>query len=500
MLRRHVTPALLAFSAMLLCISARPLLAPRLLPFIAFVLTGGAFGIVLLRTPLWGRAGLLLVAVTAGCILGTWSIERIVFSGEAASLPIPPAQVSWFSGALRQDSSTTQEGDTVLRVALQTAGSEKRAVAGRARGAVLLLLRGSYAFSLGETIRVHARLNPFEGRTGENFAASVQRGDLLRTGTTSPLWAARAAARDWLHRAVSRAGYPASSLMEALLIGSREDVTADLYDSFKRTGSLHILALSGLHVSVIYGFLILVLGFLPSRGLRLGIATFVLLCYQVLAGFMPSLLRATIMICLAGICISLDRDREPLNLLSLSGITILLLNPHEAYSLSFQLSFLALAGILLLGPLVQRALEGTLPRVLLAPLAMSLGAQMATFPLVVAKFGVWFPSGLLAGLVLVPLTTAMLWAGLGWILLASVPWPWLHDAGARALAILYGAIDQSARIMGRLPGISFSRPFSTAAVVLSIAAILCLAILVPRRYPAPLRPARASSAAARGSS
>jgi competence protein ComEC len=269
--------------------------------------------------------------------------------------------------------------------------------------------------------------------------------------------------------------------MEALLIGSRQDVTAELYDSFRRTGSLHILALSGLHVSVIYGFLILVLGFLPSRGLRLVIATLVLLCYQVIAGFMPSLLRATIMICLAGICIALDRDREPLNLLSLSGIAILLIDPHEAFSLSFQLSFLALAGILLLGPLVQRSLEGRLPRILLAPLAMSLGAQMATLPLVVARFGAWFPSGILAGLVLVPLTTAMLWAGLGWILLTLVPLPLLHDAGARGLAILYGAIDQSARVMGRLPGISFTEPFTTAIVVSSAAALLCFAVVLPRR-------------------
>ena len=73
--------------------------------------------------------------------------------------------------------------------------------------------------------------------------------------------------RQWLHRAAARVGYPVSALLEALLIGSREDVPPDLYDGFKRTGSLHILALSGLHVTVIYGIIAGLLGFLrrPER-------------------------------------------------------------------------------------------------------------------------------------------------------------------------------------------------------------------------------------------
>ena len=292
--------------------------------------------------------------------------------------------------------------------------------------------------------------------------------------------AGRAEGRGWLHRAVSRAGYPASALMEALLIGSREDVPADLYENFRKTGSLHILALSGLHVSVLYGFLIAVLGFLRSRGMKLMIATLALLFYQFLAGFMPSLLRATVMICLAGACLLLDRDHEPLNLLALSGAAILIADPFQASSLSFQLSYLALAGILALGPPVQRALEGRLPKVVLTPLAMSLGAQIATFPIVIARFGTWYPSGLLASLILVPLTTALLWAGLGWLVLFLVPWPPLHDLGARAIGLLYASIDSSARVMGRLPGVSIDPRLLVPAVCVSAAAMLGLALFVPR--------------------
>jgi competence protein ComEC len=213
--------------------------------------------------------------------------------------------------------------------------------------------------------------------------------------------------------------------------------------------------------------------------MKLVIATLVLLFYQFLAGFMPSLLRATVMICLAGTCILLDRDHEPLNLLALSGAAILLADPFQASSLSFQLSYLALGGILILGPPVHRVLEGRLPKAVLTPLAMSLGAQIATFPIVIARFGTWYPSGLLASLILVPLTTALLWAGLGWLVIFLIPWPQLHDLGARVLGLLYESIEESARVMGLLPGVSIDPRLLVPAVCVSAAAMLGLAVLVP---------------------
>ncbi len=472
---------------MLVCVFARPLLSSRGIAFIAAIPLSVAAVLLLPRQrgPATRRGGILLLSLAAGLLLGAWSIHRMARETRAASLPIPREHVSWFSGVLTQDSTLLASGDTLVSLALAEAGSTKRAVAGRARGLVLVFLRGSYAFSMGQVVRFDARLASAVGPGKESFTASADRADTRRIGFSSGFWAARAEARDWVHRAVSRAGYPVSALMEALLIGAREDVPEDLTEGFRRTGSLHILALSGLHVSVIYGILIAALGFLRSNAIRLLVATSVLLAYQILAGFMPSLLRATIMICLAGACILLDRDREPLNLLCLSGIVILLVDPFQAGSLSFQLSFLALAGILLLGPLVQRGLEGRIPGFILAPLAMSVAAQVATFPLVIARFGTYYPSGLVAGLILVPLTTVLLWAGLAWILLVLIPWPLLHDLGARALGLLYEAIDQSARTMGWFPGITFTDSAVGPALALSVAGMLLLAFLLPRSRRAP---------------
>jgi competence protein ComEC len=266
--------------------------------------------------------------------------------------------------------------------------------------------------------------------------------------------------------------------MEALLVGSREDVPQALSDDFRLSGSLHILALSGLHVTALYGAVALLLGFVRSRAAKFVLATAVLAGYQALAGFLPSLLRATVMIVVGGTAHMLDRDAEPLNVLALSGIVLLAIDPFAAFSVSFQLSFLAMAGILVIGPVVERPLEGILPRAVRVPLAMAIGAQAGTLPVVIAAFGAWYPSGIPAGLLLVPLTTVLLWAGVAWLPISALPLPALHEAGSRVLGALYAAVEQVAAFFARAPGVAFPSPAATwaaaAAAVLLAAAMLVL--------------------------
>jgi competence protein ComEC len=347
-------------------------------------------------------------------------------------------------------------------------------------------MQGDYRFSQGAVLSVHAPLSAFNSSGEERFIARLERRDVRAEGFASGIWAIRAQMRLWLHRAVSQAGYPASALLEALLVGGREDVPDRLHEGFQRSGSLHILALSGLHVVVIFGVVSGLLAFVSRRGLRFLIAGSVLVFYQLLAGLMPSLVRATVMILVGGVASLLDRDYEPFNLLCFSGIAILLGDPFQASSISFQLSFLALAGILAIGPLVQRPLEGRIPGFVLLPLAMSIGAQVATFPLVVARFGVYYPSGLLAALVLVPLTTAFLWAGLAWLPLSLVPWPLMSDVCARIFSFLYALIDGFAQTFGSLPGLAVDPRLVPWAVGIAVGAMMCLGIILPaRRLPQP---------------
>jgi len=109
-------------------------------------------------------------------------------------------------------------------------------------------------------------------------------------------------------------------------------------------------------------------------------------------------------------------------------------------------------GILAVGPVVQRLLESRVLRLILALLATSPGPQIATFPLVVARFCVYYPSGLLVGVILVPLTTAVLWDALAWDVVFVVPWPFLYDLRAQAFAILYQLIERTTAVFGSAPG------------------------------------------------
>jgi competence protein ComEC len=487
MIRRHITPALVVFLLLLGCCLVRPVTTAAWWAMAVGALLPCAAAFVLLNTQTAAlrRAGIFTLCLGAGLLLGSVGMARMTIAAQGAFLPVPGGEISEFNGALTQDSSLTQKGETLLRIALRSASSMRRGVEAEARGRVLVFLKGDYRFSLGEEVTLRAHLSASATAAAEHYTARVDRRDVRSLGFAGGAWAWRSQAREWLHRAVSRAGYPASALMEALLIGSREDVPEALYDGFKRTGSLHILALSGLHVTVIYAAALGLLRSLKKRGIKLLLATVVLLFYQFCAGFMPSLLRATVMIMVGGIGLLLDRDAEPLNLLAISGITILAADPFQAFSLSFQLSFLALGGILVLGPLVRRPLEGWLPRWILLPVAMSIGAQLATMPLVVARFGIWYPAGIVAGLLLVPLTTALLWAGLGWLPLVTIPWPFLIDLGAQGLAALYEIIAQCVEVFARIPGIAVPSsfvPWATGAAALALAG--CAVLLPARRQAA----------------
>ena len=462
MIRRHLTPALLCFCALLACCLLAPVARHSWRTTVSLAVAGAGTAIALLEGPGAAgrrrRAGVLAMSVSLGLMLGTVSILRMDAARESAFLPVPAEAVTDFVGTASQDSTLDRRGDAVVRVRVESVGSQSRGTVGRSRGNVLLFVGGDTRFSLGQRIRVHAPLSP-EPRFGPDpWTAHARRADITALGYAGPAWAFRAEARSALHRAVTRIGYPACTLLEALLIGVREDVPPDLYDRFLRTGSLHILALSGLHVTVLYGAAGLLLWFLGRRWQRFAAATAVILFFQFLAGFMPSLLRATVMIVVGGVAVLLDRDREPINVLALSGIVLLAIDPFQCFTLSFQLSFLALAGILVLGALVQRPLSGILPRFALLAVAMSAGAQAATLPLVIAAFGSWYPSGLLASLVLVPLTTAYLWAGLAWLPLSLVPWTALQDFASAAFAVFYRVISASADVFARIPGIVVPPP------------------------------------------
>src|SRR5262249_2195829 len=153
------------------------------------------------------------------------------------------------------------------------------------------------------------------------------------------------AARAWSHATLIQ-GLDSSiaPLAAALLLGRREAVDPDVDDAFARTGTTHLLAISGLHLQALALLLLVlfqILGIGRKRSLFLvALAT---VAYALLVGLMPSVVRSatmTVMVCVAGLC---DRCSRPANLLAMAALATLAWNPSNLFDVGCQLSFLGVA-------------------------------------------------------------------------------------------------------------------------------------------------------------
>ena len=478
-MRRRITPALVLFCVLLVVLLAIPgRLASSV--FIAALLPAAAAVPLLAATaPRARRAGLLAAAAAAGLALASGSLDRMMLAREGGTLPVDPAEVTGFTGTLRADSLLSREGDAVLRVAVREAVT-RRGVVVATRSDALVLVRGDWRFAAGETVRVRAGLRAFDGNGRERYVAGAEREDVRSAGFAAPIMRLRARIREAFHRAISGVGFPASALLEALLVGAREDVPADLSEGFRITGSLHVLSLSGLHAGIVFAAVSLLLRPLRSRLAVFLAGTVLLGGYLFVAGPLPALARAVVMLVVGGAARLLDRDDEPLNLLALSGIVIVAVDPFAATTLSFQLSYLALAGMLTFGPAFARPLQGRVPRPIAVALGASVGAQLGTLPVVLASFGAWYPSGILAALPLVPLVTVYLWLGLAWLGLYPLLGRPLVPSAAWLFDGLYRIIAGTNDLFARIPGILVSAEAAPWWAAAAAAVVLALAVLVPR--------------------
>ncbi|MBI1185074.1 DUF4131 domain-containing protein [bacterium] len=144
------------------------------------------------------------------------------------------------------------------------------------------------------------------------------------------------------------------SVAEALLLGYKENIDAETRDAFSKTGTMHILAVSGLHVGIIYMVLLFLLDRLFKWRKLLFVKVVLLLLglwsYAFLTGLPPSVLRATIMFSIMAIGANMLRPNNVFNNVLLSAFMLMVYNPNLVYDLSFQLSYSAVLGIILLEP------------------------------------------------------------------------------------------------------------------------------------------------------
>lgn len=228
----------------------------------------------------------------------------------------------------------------------------------------------------------------------------------------------------------------------ALLLGSRDQVDDEQYEAFAETGTIHLLAVSGLHVGIVAGMVFAVVRLLRMprrRGLLL--VAVAIVAYAFLTGGRPPVVRATVLVIVLCLSYAWARRPSPYNSLAAAALVVLALNPAELFNLGAQLSFLAVAAIMSFAAFIVRphSQEEIMDRVLAESepfykksirwlltsyrqgVLISLAIWFVAAPLIMARFNILSPASIILTPILVPLVAVALYSGLlvlvcGWLL------------------------------------------------------------------------------------
>ena len=292
-----------------------------------------------------------------------------------------------------------------------------------------------------ETHSMPSPLNPFEfdyknylyynGITGTVYLDSL---DYINLGKSNKYALTRFFNR-WQHR-LSKiiSSYDISaetkSLLKALLLGDKTGLDPTIKKAFTTVGAMHVLAVSGLHVGIVLLFLYSLFRlFEPkktSRVYRHIKSIFILLaiwCFAGVTGFSPSIVRAAAMLSFIVFGKALNRHANTYNSLAVAAFVMLFIDPYTLYSVGFQLSFLAVLGIVFFHPRLYTLFyfKNILLRKTWQLTSVSISAQIATFPIALYYFHQFPVYFLLSNLVVIPFAFIIVSAGLVLLLFSFIP-------------------------------------------------------------------------------
>ena len=247
-------------------------------------------------------------------------------------------------------------------------------------------------------------------------------GDVLKSGHEPPSRLIKFAfqSRVWAESTLERFvdGRREQSIASALVLGVTDGLDNELLNAYAATGSMHILAVSGLHVSIIYFVLLWMLSPLNKipggRWMVALIALMILWLYAFVTGLTPSVLRAVAMFSFLALARPWARSTNIYNTLAVSAFCLLLYDPFLIRSVGFQLSYLAVLGIVYMCPRILTLWEPQhrLTVEIWKVSAVAIAAQLSTFPLGLLYFHQFPNYFLLSNLLVVPLSFVVLILGL----------------------------------------------------------------------------------------
>ena len=217
----------------------------------------------------------------------------------------------------------------------------------------------------------------------------------------------------------------ASGFAKALLIGVKSDVDKNIIKAYTQLGIIHIIAISGMHLDIIFKNLVFVTGHLPRklfwRLLELAIVLITVWIYTFIAFASPSVVRASIFFSLFFVGTFLNQPKYTLNCIAGGILVILFFDIHSIYHIGLQLSYAAVIGIHLFYRIFYKMLPMDNPILnwMWSNLCITLSAQLTTLPILLYHFHQTSPLVLISNFMMVPLSTLLLYALIGLVILPN---------------------------------------------------------------------------------
>lgn len=303
----------------------------------------------------------------------------------------------------------------------------------------------------------------FHGYKGETFILSGRwRGCGVELGAMSVCERAELRALAFRDKLLARYARRGSSVQDyavlsAMTLGDKTDIPTSLANDYSVSGAAHVLALSGLHLGIIFTVLTFVFSRLRFRPLGFVLVVPAIWAYVFIVGMSPSVVRSAVMLTVYSFVSLLNRDGFSLNTLSLAAVVLLMANPFCLYDVGFQMSFLSVLSILLLFrpihdalPLRWRCMKAVDYLWRLA--CVSLSAQLGVAPLVALYFGRFSCYFLLTNFLVIPVATLILYGAV--LMVLTNPLQPLQDMVATVLFRLAGWLNCGVSSVSSLPGAS----------------------------------------------
>lgn len=323
------------------------------------------------------------------------------------------------------------------------------------------------------------------------YRAFLDQDDYQFIGHETPniLYAASYSVRNYVNDVITTyvPGEREAGIVKALVIGIREDLDRDLMDSYADAGAMHILAVSGLHVGIIYWIFLFITRPLKGRSVKLFLSVLgvlILWSYAFATGFSPSVVRAVTMFTFFGLAALSSRETNSYNVLAASAICQLAIDPFLLFSVGFQLSYCAVFGILYLFPILFRLwiAPSVVTNRLWQLVCISIVAQTATFPLALFYFHQFPVYFLIGNMVAVPSAFVILILGI--VMIVVSPIAMLAKGIGFMLNLVVLLLNEAITMIRSLPFAVADHVYLSAAQFwfLEVVVVFTVMLLVYRRY------------------